>query len=286
MRISLPSRSEQLRIATLLGAIDELIEINNRRIEVLEDLARSLYREWFVRFRFPGHEGVDFVDSERGPMPDGWEMKRSSDLMASGVLDIGDGYRAKNAEFASEGVPFVRVADIRNGELSTVGCDLLPPEYLARLGAKVSRVGDVVISMKGTVGRSAAVHERTPRVIYSPQVSYWRSLDQAVLPAAYLRCWIDSVDFRTQCALVKGSTDMADYVNLRDQRRMHVMIPTRDVLMRFGLAAAAPFECADGLRTERASLARTRDLLLPRLVTGRLDISDVDLGDLLPAEVA
>ena len=64
----------QRRIAAVLSAFDELIEINERRIELLEDLARSLYREWFVHFRFPGHEDVELVDSELGPIPEGWQV--------------------------------------------------------------------------------------------------------------------------------------------------------------------------------------------------------------------
>jgi len=76
----LPSMSTQRRIAAVLSAFDELIEINERRIELLEDLARSLYREWFVHFRFPGHEDVDLVDSELGPIPAGWDVVPASDV--------------------------------------------------------------------------------------------------------------------------------------------------------------------------------------------------------------
>ncbi len=70
----LPPLSAQRRIAAVLSAFDDLIEINERRIELLEHLARSLYREWFVHFRFPGHEDVELVDSELGSIPEGWEV--------------------------------------------------------------------------------------------------------------------------------------------------------------------------------------------------------------------
>jgi restriction endonuclease S subunit len=73
--IAVPGVTTQRRIAAVLSAFDELIEINERRIELLEDLARSLYREWFVHFRFPG-EDVELVDSELGPIPEGWEVAR------------------------------------------------------------------------------------------------------------------------------------------------------------------------------------------------------------------
>ena len=74
--ISLPSLDIQRKIASILSAYDDLIENNARRIAILEEMARSLYREWFVHFRFPGHEHVRMVESEMGPVPEGWEVKR------------------------------------------------------------------------------------------------------------------------------------------------------------------------------------------------------------------
>jgi type I restriction enzyme S subunit len=74
VKVRLPPTRVQRRIAAVLSAFDERIEINERRIELLQDVAGSLYREWFVRFRFPGHEDVELVDSELGPIPSGWAV--------------------------------------------------------------------------------------------------------------------------------------------------------------------------------------------------------------------
>ncbi|EQD70672.1 type I restriction-modification system specificity subunit, partial [mine drainage metagenome] len=68
----LPTLQEQRRIAAILSAYDDLIENNTRRIAILEEMARRIYEEWFVRFRFPGHEQTRMVDSDLGPMPEGW----------------------------------------------------------------------------------------------------------------------------------------------------------------------------------------------------------------------
>ena len=70
----LPPLDEQRKIAAVLAAYDELIENNLRRIEILEEMAQAVYREWFVNFRFPGHEDVPLVDSPLGPIPDGWTV--------------------------------------------------------------------------------------------------------------------------------------------------------------------------------------------------------------------
>ncbi len=76
IRIPSAATSEQVRIASILSAYDDLIENNTRRIAILEEMARRIYEEWFVRFRFPGHEDVRMVESELGPVPEGWEVVR------------------------------------------------------------------------------------------------------------------------------------------------------------------------------------------------------------------
>jgi len=81
MEMNLPPLPTQKRIAGILSAYDELIENNQRRIKILEEMARSLYREWFVHFRYPGHEKVPLVDSPLGPIPQGWEVKAFTDIV-------------------------------------------------------------------------------------------------------------------------------------------------------------------------------------------------------------
>jgi type I restriction enzyme S subunit len=78
--ISLPPLPTQRKIAAILSAYDDLIENNTRRIKILEEMAQALYREWFVHFRFPGHEKVPMVDSPLGKIPEGWELKRLGDI--------------------------------------------------------------------------------------------------------------------------------------------------------------------------------------------------------------
>ncbi len=79
--IYLPKLVVQKQIAKILGNLDDLIENNRRRIEILEEMARLLYREWFVHFRFPGHEDVELVDSDLGPIPEGWKAGKFEDIV-------------------------------------------------------------------------------------------------------------------------------------------------------------------------------------------------------------
>jgi type I restriction enzyme S subunit len=98
-------------------------------------------------------------------------------------------------------------------------------EGLYKAGEKISRPGDVVLTSKGTVGRFAFVREETPQFVYSPQLSYWRSLDFNTINPRFLFYWIQGEEFQEQADGVKSQTDMADYVSLTDQRRMKITLP-------------------------------------------------------------
>ena len=155
----------------------------------------------------------------------------ASDLIKRGQLEIGDGYRAKNSEMASDGLPFVRVANVNNG-IQTDNIDLLGWPSVKRAGTKVARPGDVVFTAKGTVGRHAFVTKSIPKFVYSPQLCYWRSLDPEFLVPRFLYYWIQSHEFTLQSSAVKGQTDMADYVSLTDMRRMRITVPDPSVQRR------------------------------------------------------
>jgi type I restriction enzyme S subunit len=148
----------------------------------------------------------------------------TSQLIRDGLLEIGDGYRAKNSELGSVGLPFARAQNVNNGfDFRTA--DHYPEDKLDLVGSKVSVVGDCVFTSKGSVGRIGFVDATTTRFVYSPQLSYWRSLNHADLFPGYLRYWLQGTEFGVQRDAVKSSTDMADYVNLRDQRRMVISLP-------------------------------------------------------------
>ena len=157
-----------------------------------------------------------------------------ADLITESVLVINDGYRAKNEELASAGLPFARAGNI-DGGFQFADADYFPEQNLGRVGNKISRPGDVVFTSKGTVGRFAYVADSTPRFVYSPQLCFWRAVDQERLDSRWLFYWMQSSEFHEQCDGVKGQTDMADYVSLRDQRAMSITLPPIDKQRTVGL---------------------------------------------------
>ena len=153
-----------------------------------------------------------------------WRLHDVSALIDGGSLLIGDGYRAKNEELSSSGLPFARAGSINNG-FQFDDADYFPEARLLRVGNKISQPGDVVFTSKGTVGRFAFVRLGTPRFVYSPQLCFWRSVNRAVIDPRFLYFWMYGREFFVQFKGVAGQTDMAEYVNLSDQRRMHITLP-------------------------------------------------------------
>jgi len=250
--VPLPSLSEQRAIAHILGTLDDKIELNRRMNETLETMARAIFKSWFVDF-----------DPVRAKV---------TDLIRDGVLEIGDGYRAKNSELGNSGLPFIRAGDLNNG-FDTAGAELLTENSVANAGSKICRIGDVAFTSKGTIGRFARVTEHTAKFVYSPQVCYWRSLDPAQLHPALLYCWMLSDDFREQITAVAGQTDMAPYVSLRDQRQMSIPIfpGSQDAL---GCSIEPLFARQSLNAAEIKTLAALRDTLLPKLISGDLRVPD------------
>jgi type I restriction enzyme S subunit len=205
--------------------------------------------------------------------PRDWERTTTAELIREGVLEIGDGYRAKNSEFVpAGGLPFVRVGDVGH-LIETEGRDELPLSKRMTYEPKVSRLDDTLITMKGTVGRVARVLPSTAEFVYSPQISYWRVLDRSRLDPRFIGCWLRSPAFIRQAFATKGATDMADYINLRDQRSMRIVLPPIEVQKRIGSALGIIEELIEINELRNRRLRTARDLLLPRLLSGRLDLT-------------
>lgn len=152
-----------------------------------------------------------------------------SDLIADGLLRVEDGNhgndRPRPDEFVSEGVAFIRAADMTSGVVSFDSAGRISSAARNRIRKGVGAPGDVLLSHKGTVGRVASVPMDAPEFVCSPQTTFWRSLDESRLDRRYLRYMLLSQMFQRQLGTLGSQTDMAPYVSLTDQRSMTVAVP-------------------------------------------------------------
>lgn len=285
-----PDLGTQRRIAAVLSAFDSLIEINGRRIELLEEVARSLYREWFVRFRFPGHKDVGSVDSELGPIPESWDIRPIAGMASKERYAVSSGpfgSKLGRKDYREGGVPVIRGTNLDlGGGFHDGGFVFVAPEKADELAASIARPGDIVITQRGTLGQvglvpSNALFDRY--VISQSQMKI--TVDPAVGSSQYLYFMLRSPE-ATQRILNMAISTGVPHINLAMLREMPVVCPPRELQHKFERLVAPMIELIEQHQRTIARLASTRDLVLPRLVTGRLDISDVDLGKLLPREPA
>jgi type I restriction enzyme S subunit len=269
--IAVPGVTTQRRIAAVLSAFDELIEINERRIELLEGLARSLYREWFVRFRFPGHVDVGLVDSELGPIPEGWEVRplgQVCSLLRSG----GTPRRSVGANWDGGATPWFKTGELTDGPLF----DSL--EHVT--GASGARVFDppaIFMAIYGapTVGRLGWVTQPSS----CNQAAIAMRANNPEREQDWL--WYELEAMRGHFnAMAQGAAQQN--ISKEKVEGTRVLVPAAVPLESFVAAVRPLRDLWEKLAAQVAKFAATRDLLLPRLVTGRLDISDVDLGVLTP----
>jgi type I restriction enzyme S subunit len=269
--IRYPALVAQRRIAAILSAYDDLIENNTRRIAILEEMARLLYREWFVHFRFPGHAHVAMVDSVLGPVPEGWDA-----TTVGTIATIRRGRSYRGADIVDDGgLPFLNLKCVdRDGGFRYEGIKWYAGPYKE---GQTARAGDTVIAVtdmtqeRRIVGRAARVPDNG--------FDCWvLSMDLVKLePAAdvdrtYLYGLVRFSDFGDE---VKHYANGANVLHLNPERieRYAFALPPAEARDLYGSSASNLFSLMDLLAKQNENLRRTRDFLLPKLISGELDVS-------------
>ncbi len=274
LEFKLPAPATQRRIASILSAYDDLIENNLRRIKVLEEMAQSLYKEWFVDFRFPGHEGVKMVDSPLGMIPEGWETRRVGDLA---TISRGRSYSSENLVEAG-GLPFVNLKCIdRDGGFRRGGLKWFSGPIKEQ---HVVRRGDIVMAVTDMTQERRIV-ARAARVPDVGEAGGVMSMDLVKLmpcqvPGSYLYYLLRCSGFPDE---VKNHATGVNVLHLNPDRiaDFEVPIPSADLMEVFSAIADDALLQQETLETQSGCLQRTRDLLLPRLISGEIDVSDLDI---------
>jgi type I restriction enzyme S subunit len=157
---------------------------------------------------------------------DRFEQTTFDRLITEGALEIGDGYRAKNEELGGDGLIFLRAGHVTDTHIDFDGVERFRSELEPCVHSKLARPGDAVITTKGnSTGRTTFVLPSMPPFVYSPHLSYWRSLDPNRITGGFLRYWCKGPEFAAQLSAMKASTDMAPYLSLVDQKRLEITLP-------------------------------------------------------------
>ncbi|MEE4013468.1 restriction endonuclease subunit S [Roseibium sp. FZY0029] len=264
----LPPVQVQSEIADILSAYDDLIENNRRRIALLEEAARLLYREWFVHFRFPGHEHVPITDG----LPEGWDIHHLSDLCnpKDGIQTGPFGSQLHQSDYTETGVPVVMPRDLKGFRIENDGIARIPEELADKLGRHRMEVGDTVYGRRGDIGRRAFIGRRQDGFFCGTGCLRIRPISSLIDP----RYLFDTLGTPQVAGFIANQAKGSTMPNLSAGALKKVPIPCAPIrLQKLYVEAVEPqFELMETLVEQNQKLAQARDLLLPRLMSGEIAV--------------
>jgi len=249
LRVHVPDIVNQQRIAAILSTYDDLIENNRRRIQLLEEAARLLYREWFVHLRFPGHEHVAIKDG----VPEGWEKKTLGE-----IADITMGQSPKSIYYneAGNGLPF-------HQGVTNFGVRFPSHQTYCTVQNRVAEPGDILFSVRAPVGR---INITTDKIVIGRGLAAIRSNRNQQNLLFYA---LKSRFFKDD--LMGGGTIFAS-ITKKDIYEVELMQPA-DRLAEMFIEHVRPIDFQiENLQQTIDGLAKARDLLLPRLMNGGIAV--------------
>ena len=247
INVCVPPLPTQHKIAAILRPYDKLIENNTRRIQILEEMAEIIYRQWFVEFQFPGHENVPMVESELGMIPQGWEVKKVKEI----VKRLKAGHTYHQADVKDTG----KVIVIDQSRENFLGFHGNEPDHNASPKAPIIIFGDHTCKMQLMI---------TPFSL-GPNVVPFTAKDE--MPVSYL--------FLSVSNLVETTEYKRHWTELNIKE---VVVADSETTERFSDFVIPLFQQIAMLKQKNHNLRQTRDLLLPKLISGELDVSELDIN--------
>lgn len=260
IKITVPPIETQRRVADILSAYDDLIENNRKQIKLLEEAAQRLYQEWFVDLHFPGHEHTKIVDG----VPEGWEESR-----ADTFFDITIGKTPPRSEQqwftdGKKGIPWVSISDM--GNTSTFIFDTseeLTTDAVAKHNVKIVPAGTILLSFKLTVGRVSISGED---MCTNEAIAHFRIADESIREYAY--CYLKNYPYDT----LGSTSSISRAINSKIVKSMPFIMPNHAVINQFSKCCKPLLEQIKSKQKIILNLQQARDRLLPKLMSGEVEV--------------
>lgn len=256
LKIDLPELPTQHRIASILSRYDSLIENYQKQIKLLEEAAQRLYKEWFVGFRFPGHENTTIIDG----VPEGWEKKK-----VNSIIELQSGFAFKSSTFDDNGAyKIVTIKNVKDGAFDgdNVSRIVAIPEKMPK--HCVLADGDILLSLTGNVGRVCIVNGKN-------YLLNQRVAKLATDYKAFAYCLFRSRDMFIE---VNNLANGAAQQNVSPIRigEMKILLPNNELLQEFESIARKSIARIISLQSQHRLLTEARDRLLPKLMNGEIKV--------------
>ena len=267
----------QDKIAKILSNYDDLIENNNKRIKILEEIAQKIYKEWFVDFKYPGHETATFKDTELGKIPSDWEVKKVSHIS---VLYKGKSYKSSELVEDKKGLPFLNLKCIeRKGGFRRDGLKWFDGKYSDN---HIVYPEDIIMAVTDLTQESLIV-ARPARIPHNWYEKYVMSMDLVKLKPkdnidiSYFYSLLKYSNFSEE---VKNHANGANVLHLNPQNieMYKLVVASEKVRNQFGKIVNQIYNNIDVLYLKNEMLVQTRDLLLPRLMSGEINVENLEIA--------
>lgn len=275
MSICFPSLPTQTTIAEILSSLDDKIELNNQINKDLEALAQALFKQWFIDFEFPNENGEPYrssggemVESEFGRIPQGWKI----DLLNT-VFDFLEGPGLRNWQYTNEGMPFINIRLIQNGDINTEKSSYISKqEFETKYRHFELHEFDFVVSTSGTLGKSAIVRTKHLPLMLNTSVIRFKPLKQN--SKCFMYQYLQSESFLEELRTQASGSVQLNFGPMH-LNRINMIIPAESVIQNYEELFDNVYQKIISNREENNSLATLRDTLLPKLISGELEISDI-----------
>lgn len=259
----IPDLVTQEKIADILSTYDDLIENNNRRIEILEQMAQEIYKEWFIRFRFPGHEKVKFVNG----IPEGWEVKK-----IGGIASIKSGYAFKSSWWQEEGIPVIKIKDIQNNGIDTNNFAYVSEIHMEKAKQFIAEPGDIVIALTGaTIGKIGLIPFYHKPLLINQRVGKFFCGEKPILNNGYLYILLQQNWIKDLIFMISSSSAAQPNISPNDIEEIKIFY-NKNVIEQFNQKISDYILQILKLKNINQNLIKQRDLLLPRLMSGKLEV--------------
>ena len=263
--IQAPTLPIQRRIAGILSAYDELIENSQRRIKILESMASALYRDWFVHFNFPGHETVPLVPSPLGDIPQGWDVRKLGDICTR--MESGGTPKRTTLEYWNGGeINWYKTGELWDGFLFEAK-EKITARGQRESTARLFEPGTILMAIYGspTVGRMGILTTHAS----CNQAALGLVADERIISQHYLYFILYSLRDHFN-GLAQGAAQQN--ISKEKVSTAVAIVPNRQVLELFDIQVDPIFEQLRTLQEQIQNLRRTSDLILPRLLSGQIDV--------------
>ena len=282
IKVQWPSLYEQKLIGRLLGALDERITLLRETNTTLEAFAQALFKSWFVDFdpvraKAEGlePEGMDaataalfpdsFEESDLGLVPQGWRSATLADL-----ANFQNGYAFKSKDWVTTGHPVVKIGDVKPGIIDLVGCSFVSPETTLGLDRFKLERGSLLVGMTGYVGETGLVPTVNPSAYLNQRVGRF-STANGLADLGFVYCLVRNPAFKIFAEAQSHGSAQAN-VSGKALVAYPVLIPSSDVLDNFNGVIAPVLESILSNHEQAQTLTQLRDTLLPRLISGQLQL--------------